>query len=132
LTLIKRPKLYEHCTAIYNELLKGSDHNKIWSGKLAVTVSKYGNYTTMVSALRDMGCIELLARGSPTSDTIVQLIKPPDEESINSIVRKGSSNTSQIKGANDQRFRILEDRIAALEKKYELLVNAIEPLIRGD
>jgi hypothetical protein len=123
-----------NCQNVYAELdakAINTIDGRIWTGTLSTIVLKEGNYTNIVNSLKSMGCIEQLLRGGGPAVSIWRLFHPPTVELLQKVNRKPTINSTKTAQAALQANVVLETRVDALEKKVELLIRAVEPIVKA-
>jgi hypothetical protein len=128
------PKHYIKCQTVYarlDEEARDTVDGRIWSGQMSVLVMQVGNYTNIMNSLKSMDCIEQLVRGGGPSESIWRLNHPPTMDLLKTVRKRIANNSVKTAQAALQASAILEDRVAALEKKVDLLIKAIEPIVRS-
>jgi hypothetical protein len=103
---------------------------KLWIGYLGALIQPIGNYSIIITALKEMGCIENVIRGGGSSESTWRLNYPPTVELFSKIPRKPGANSIKTAKAAIQANAILEQRVAKLERKLDLVIKAIEPILR--
>lgn len=103
---------------------------KLWEGslsKLIATIDKTtSNYSDIVNALKDMGCIEQRARGGGSANSIWLLVTPPTFELSQYIVK--DTQTSKLQRKVDGAVEVMGRRITDQDEKIDLLIRHIRTL----
>jgi hypothetical protein len=142
--------LYDHCMEIFEEMereavpeeekvvLEGDevtpDHESIegtgymiWTGHTTHLFSRLGKatpyYTSVMDALKKMGCVEQLKRGGGNSMSKWRLVRKPEEEFFHE-AEKRKSPTQGSQKALEQQVRAMNIRITALEDQWRDFVQA--------
>ena len=121
------PKLLNHCKLVYDRMYEQSEWDSgytyiVWEGHLTHVLEELGlgipRYTRVVTALKEMGCIEQLRRGNSGAESIWHLYHEPDNVRFNALTAKNKTRSPRAR-ATDQRWRDLERRVAAIETRLE-------------
>lgn len=135
--------LFDHCTTVFDEMFKeavpeetaernydgGAAHDQpnieivpsgymIWTGHTTQLFARLGMatpyYTTVMRALKKMGCLEQVRRGGGNAQSKWRLVRRPEEDAFNAAeLLKTPTQGSQK--ALEQQFRDLNARVTTLE-----------------
>lgn len=124
--------IYDHCVRVYDEMHAQSREEQL---DLTDPDSEFGNthqalvyeghltklfanlqlstpyYTSVMNHLKAMGCVEQLRRGGGNSPSRWMLVRPPSEESFNSI---------------ENQKRLSRGKVAALEQQVRDLSRTVD------
>lgn len=119
------PQMYNHCVNVYNAMRKtakpyaGAKGSRIiWEGFFTKLINEdlglaVPYFTAVRNNLKEMGCIEQIARGGGTHPSTWELIREPTEELFNSKGKiRTNSKTAQLEG----QVRDLDARLKAVEQ----------------
>jgi hypothetical protein len=118
--------LYEHCTNVYHDMLAESlpetpedpDSALLYEGHLTKLVQRLElstpYYTSVIQALKQMGCIEQLRRGGGNALSRWRLFHEPTEEAFNVVDGRKRPRTG-TQAALEQQVRDLTGRVQLLE-----------------
>lgn len=128
---------YTYTLSFYNALTEEAELREIdgisipvFSGKLVDTYNRLGigqSYYSLVNrALRELGCVTLLRRGSRGNDTLLALHHPPDEGEF--VLFQNRPLTDSLGAAKlSERLKAAEGRLDTIEKRLGgmVIVDAI-------
>jgi hypothetical protein len=142
--------LYDHCIEIFEEMEKeavpeesqGTEAGAtmdpdagtgylIWTGHTTHLFSRLGKatpyYTSVMEALKKMGCVEQLKRGGGNSMSKWRLVRKPEEDYFHAI-EKLKKPTQGSQKALEQQFRDLNNRVLVLEDTLNDLIQNLPPV----
>jgi hypothetical protein len=123
------PKLFEHCSVIYEGMKKTARGVQV-EGTYALVYEGYLTrlfadkqlampyYTAVMRRLKAMGCVRQLSRGGGSSPSRWELLNEPsfdDFDLIETVRRENDTQLGQVKGT----VKILARRLQALEERFE-------------
>lgn len=119
------PMIFDHCVSVYEEMEKNKDStaepDKIYEGHLTKLFQELGlstpYYTSVMKALKRMGCVEQIRRGGGNAPSRWLLAKVPTEELFH--------NTIELKKPLGGRTAILEQRVSDMNSRLQRLEQAI-------
>lgn len=139
--------LLNHCITVYDAMYEKSEEYieedypegeapRIYVGMLTKLFVRldYGisNYSRIVNALRDMGCIEQIRRGAGKTPGMWLLWRRPDEslfEWVKTYNREQKERKEDVLGdSTEQRVRDLQTAVNDLRDKVNLLEERVEVL----
>lgn len=124
--------LYDHCVLIFEEMFKeavpeeaveGNDGPEetgymLWTGHLTQLFARLGMstpyYTTVMQALKKMGCVEQIKRGGGNAMSKWRLVRKPEEEYFHAAEKLKKPTSGTVKGI-EQQVRDLNNRVLVLE-----------------
>lgn len=125
------PKLFEHCSTVFERMKKDAratviegNHALVYEGFLTHLFSELNlatpYYTSVMQRLRKMGCVQQLARGGGNAPSRWELIREPDwdrfevadDRRLQSATKMGQMQ-GQINSMNT-RILVLEDQMSAI------------------
>src|SRR6266496_1675165 len=128
--------LFSHCQNVYNLMLKQSaqidletdepEYMTVYEGMLTKLITVELNlsvpyYTSILRALKRMGCVRQIRRGGGTSASQWELICPPTEEAFLLVRPRRAPKKGNQEMLQDQ-INALNGRVLVLEKALERLV----------
>jgi DNA-binding transcriptional regulator PaaX len=137
--------LYDHCVTVFDEMFKEAVPEEtmqasevdpvtstleptgyvIWTGHLTQLFARLGMatpyYTSVMQALKKMGCAEQIRRGGGNSMSKWRLVRRPEEDFFTA-AEKIKKPTQGSFAALEQQFRDMNSRVTALEDRYHDLV----------
>ncbi len=138
------PVLYKHCKDTYDAMLRSSskqeyrdDNNKmqeavVYEGFLTKLVTEdlhlsVPYYTTVMGALKKMGCVRQVRRGGSTSPSQWQLYHEPTENLFRTKQQQGKKTSRSAHGSRlDQvegTVQILNQRVSAIERVLQQFID---------
>ena len=120
------PKLYEHCVTVFEQMKKEAaatsvegTHAFVYEGFLTRLFNKLSlatpYYTSVMQALRKMGCVKQLSRGGGASPSKWELLQEPTVELFTAAqTKKLHDNT--WRGQLEHQVRDLNERVDDLEE----------------
>jgi hypothetical protein len=137
---------FEHCVNVWGEMRTQSTKERldpsdpdaeyvdVYEGHLTKLFAGLGMatpyYTTVMQALKQMGCVEQIRRGGGNSPSRWVLVNPPEEEmfrNYEALKRGGKGKYAML----EQRTNDLAKRVSVLESAHERLASAHERLERA-
>lgn len=136
--------LFDHCTTVFDEMFKDAvpeetternydageakDYTEtaatgymIWTGHTTQLFARLGMatpyYTTVMQALKKMGCVEQVRRGGGNSMSKWRLVRKPEEEAFEA-AEKIKKPTGGSLEAVKQQVRSLNERLTVLEDAF--------------
>ena len=135
------PALFKHCEVFYAELKRLSKNRKdeatgqdikVFEGQSMETFlevlgkGQRSNYSPVLKALRDMGCLEMIQRGYAQTPTMYVLHEAPTIEKFDDVVASPARLREQIPWRTMvERLQTAENNLAGLEDK----VTELETLV---
>jgi hypothetical protein len=133
--------LYDHCVTVFDEMFKeavpedvsgvapdlAEPGYMIWTGHLTQVFARLGMatpyYTSVMSALKKMGCVEQVKRGGGNSMSKWRLVRRPEEDFFHA-AEKLKSPTQGSQKALEQQMRDMNTRLTTLEDQWRDFVQA--------
>lgn len=119
------PVLFKHCITLYGAMREEAtdvgDDQHLWEGALVQKVDQVigaGYYSTVVNALKKMGCIAMRRRGNVARPSQWYMLGEPTLESFHS-ASVGYASTGAAATRNEQIVKDLNNRVTALEREME-------------
>jgi hypothetical protein len=124
------PKLFEHCSVVYEAMKKVAKGTTI-EGTYALVYEGYLTrlfadlqmampyYTTVMRRLKAMDCVQQLARGGGSSPSRWQLLTEPSWDSFAEMEAARYKNNTQMGQAQDA-IRVLTKRMTELEERFNM------------
>jgi hypothetical protein len=127
------PVLYQHCCEVYAAMeaasQPGEDGQQRWTGALTKLLNKIGlsnpYYSAVTQSLKAMDCIRQERRGGGGTPSIWLLMQPPSETLWHEFGAPSEGAKSQKVKQDDQRFRIMEERLTTLEETMKMVVDLV-------
>lgn len=128
-------ELMSKCKALYEAMeanTQESPEGIFWIGALTTLLKNVSgpgassNYSQVVGALTDMGCIEQIRKGGGKAPSAWRLLHPPDSSLVTLIKGKRSSHRSSKAEQVDQEIATLNQRINNLERELRAVVKYLE------
>jgi hypothetical protein len=125
------PMVFHHCVELFKVLTVQAEEvegRQIWTGYMTHIIKDELNlsvpyYTSILNAMKRMGCIEQLQRGGSSTPSKWLLLAEPTEEVYNSpAVRRSAKNPGRL----DQLEGMLFDLNTRLERLETLIASGIE------
>src|ERR1700755_1130274 len=115
------PKLYEHCVTVFAQMRKEAtatqvegSHALVYEGFLTRLFNKLSlatpYYTSVMQALRKMGCVKKLSRGGGAPPSKWELLQEPTVELLNNAQAKKLVDNSW-RGQMTQQVHDLNERV---------------------
>lgn len=132
------PVLYQHCCEVYQAMDAhaelGADGQLRWTGALTKLLTKIGlsnpYYSAITQSLKAMDCIRQERRGGGGSPSVWLLLQAPTLELWQEYGSKSEGNKTQKEKQDDQRFRIIEERIRIVEKDNKMLTDLVHEMLK--
>jgi hypothetical protein len=130
------PKLYEHCLTVFEQMrteakptaVEGT-HALVYEGFLTRLFNKLSlatpYYTSVMQALRKMGCVKQLSRGGGASPSKWELLQEPTLELFNSSTAKRLHDNTKM-GQLQQQVSDLRDRLDDVEEMVAAMTEVKE------
>lgn len=125
------PALWGYVDKVYRKMedtAEAEDDDLVYTGHLTGLFQELGipnpYYTSVMAALKAMGCVLQLRRGGGTSRSKWQLVTPPTEELFLANVAKGSG--VGISKQHSSRLTIAEQALRDLSKRVLRLEDALQ------
>jgi hypothetical protein len=144
--------LYDHCVTVFDEMFKEAVPEEtaqlekdgiaatarsdievvpsgymIWTGHLTQVFARLGMatpyYTSVMSALKKMGCVEQVKRGGGNSMSKWRLVRRPEEDFFHA-AEKLKLPTQGSQKALEQQVRDMNKRLTELEDQWRDFVQA--------
>jgi hypothetical protein len=118
--------LFDHALKLYEAMNDQADKDGIYEGKVTDTFSKLGismtYYTPLFNALKELGCIEMLERGTRARPTRYRLHGSPKRKAFDTIYLTNVPRRATLPLESlEQRLSNLERRLDGLDIKAILL-----------
>jgi hypothetical protein len=123
------PKLFEHCSVVYETMRKAAKGTTV-EGTYALVYEGYLTrlfadrqlampyYTAVMRRLKAMGCVRQLSRGGGSSPSRWELLNEPsfeDFDIIETVRRENDTQLGQVKGT----VKVLSNRLREVEEKLD-------------
>lgn len=127
------PKLYDQLCQFYDELAERANDGGLFTGRkmdaLQATGIPMGSYGKLNRMLTDLGCVVVIQRGTSGTDSIVQLVKPPNLEEFRAAQQLRRSFLPSQKLTKRVELATLQDRVSELERRTAELDLIVKGLI---
>lgn len=124
-------ELLVKCRTLYEAMDKSAEdtpEGRFWVGPLTVLlrdISQSGtssNYSQVVGAMTDMGCISQIKKGGGKAPSVWRLDRPPSSEISHLISNTRNNYKSQRQEQSDNRVTALNERLTRVEKDIAAIV----------
>jgi hypothetical protein len=125
------PKLFEHCSTVYEAMKKKAEPGR-YEGRPALVYEGFITqlfaekklatpyYTQVLRRLKAMGCIHQISRGGGNSPSRWQIIREPDFDTFEKFEEKRRKTNTKL-GQTVDIVNFLMRRVDILEAKVEVL-----------
>jgi hypothetical protein len=145
--------LYDHCITVFDEMFKEAEPEEvpeglrldgeggavkpeatgymIWTGHTTQLFARLGMatpyYTTVMQALKKMGCVEQVKRGGGNSMSKWRLVRRPEEEFFEA-AEKLKRPVQGSQKALEQQMRDMNKRLSDVESLLHDLIQNLPPM----